>query len=281
MTTDFLHTTLGSTGIPVHRVGFSASYRPGTRTVERAIDDGLNLLFCFGLDTQLLSVVRKIPAAKRRELCLVTGAYNMIWWQPNLRKSLEKRLRQLGTDYIDVFLWLGVMKPKEMPESILEEMARFREEGKVRAIGLSCHDRKFAGELAARNAVDVLMIRYNAAHRGAEQDIFPHVAAHGTGVISYTSTRWTSLLRPPKGWPSTRPVPDASTAYRFVLSHPAVHTILMAPTNERQYEANINGIRKGPLTDEEMAYVREFGDAVYRSSKSIFSTADRRARKAH
>jgi hypothetical protein len=34
-------------------------------------------------------------------------------------------------------------------------------EGKVRAIGISTHDRKFAGKLAAEGALDVFLIRYN------------------------------------------------------------------------------------------------------------------------
>ena len=108
---------------------------------------------------------------------VATGAYNLIWTRQNFRRTLEKRLRQLRTDYIDVFHFLGVMKPKEFPEPLQEELQRLKEDGRVRAVAMSCHDRKFAGELAARGALDVLMIRYNAAHRGAEQDIFPHLAA--------------------------------------------------------------------------------------------------------
>ena len=38
-----------------------------------------------------------------------------------------------------------------------------------------------------RNELDVYMIRYNAAHRGAEHDIFPHLAAYNPGVVSYTA----------------------------------------------------------------------------------------------
>jgi len=277
MNADFLRTVL--TGTPVHRIGLSATYRPGNKAIHRAIDEGVNLLFSFGTDTQMLSVIREIPAARRGDFCYVTGAYNLMWWYPNLRRTLEKRLRQLRTDYIDAFLFLGVTKPSEMPERVFEEFSRFKEEGKVRAVGLSTHDRKFAGELAARGAVDVLMIRYNAAHRGAERDIFPFLQNHNPGVISYTSTRWTSLLRRPRGWPADRPAPPASMTYRFVLSNPHVHICLMAPTSEKQVIENLTGIRQGPLTSDEMGALREFGDAVYRSSHSIFSFSDRRERK--
>jgi hypothetical protein len=88
----------------------------------------------------------------------------------------------------------------------------------VGAVAVSCHDRRLAGQLGAAGDVDVLMVRYNAAHPGAECDIFPYVAAHNTGVVSYTATRWTYLLRRPKGWPRERPVATAGQCYRFVLS---------------------------------------------------------------
>jgi len=110
------------------------------------------------------------------------------------------------------------------------------------------------------------MIRYNAAHRGAEQDIFPHLAAHQPGVISYTATRWRFLLRRPKGWPGGGRVPTAGECYRFVLSNPHVDVCLTAPSNAEQLEANLAAVRAGPLSDDDLAYLRDFGDAVHRTA---------------
>lgn len=42
MTPDFTHATLGHTGLPVHRLGLSASYRPGKKVVFEPIDDGIS-----------------------------------------------------------------------------------------------------------------------------------------------------------------------------------------------------------------------------------------------
>ena len=44
----------------------------------------------------------------------------------------------------------------------------------VRALGVSIHDRPRAGRLAESSPLDLLMIRYNAAHRGAEQEAETH-----------------------------------------------------------------------------------------------------------
>ena len=264
---DFLHSTLGRTGWPVFRLGLSASYRPGRVAVHRAIDGGVNYFFAYGFDGQMLGALRQVFQTRRHDLIVASGGYNWILWRSNLRKDLEKRLRQLGTDYLDVFMFLGVMKPEHFPESVEEEMVRLRKEGKVRAIGISTHDRRLAGDLAARGTLDVLMIRYNAAHRGAETHVFPYLAAHAPGLVSYTATRWSQLVRRTKGWPKDRPVPTAGQAYRFVLSNPHVDLALTAPRSVEQLEENLAEIAKGPLSEEEMAFMRDYGDAVRRARK--------------
>jgi aryl-alcohol dehydrogenase-like predicted oxidoreductase len=261
------HTVLGSTGMKVSRLGLSASYRPGVKTIYTAVDEGVNFFFGFGIDTQLIKALRDIFKGNRERMVLATGAYNLIIGYPNLRRTLEKRLRQFGTEYVDTFMFLGVMKEKEFPPKVLEEMVRFKEEGKVRSIGISCHNRPLLGKLAADGVLDVLMLRYNAAHRGAEKDVFPYLEKHDPGVVSYTATRWTEMMRRPKNWPKGGSVPDAGMAYRFVLSNPHVDVCLTAPANEKQIRENIAAVRRGPLNDEEMTFVKQFGDAVHATRK--------------
>jgi aryl-alcohol dehydrogenase-like predicted oxidoreductase len=267
MDQDFTHTTFGRKGWPVHRLGLSATYRPGKAAVYKALDEGINFFFCFGIDTQMIRVLREVLKSQRERYVVATGAYNYIWWHQNLRRALEKRLRQLRTDYVDVFLFLGVMRRKEFPGALQEELCRLREDGRARSVGISTHDRKFAGELAAQGALDALMVRYNAAHRGAEQDIFPHLKGSNPGVINHTATRWTYLLRRPRGWPSDGHVPDAGLCYRFVLSNPHVHVCLTAPRSVRELEENLAALRQGPLDQEEMLFMQKFGDAVHHTKK--------------
>jgi len=262
-TSDFLHGRLGPKNWPVFRLGLAASYRPGERTVRCALDHGVNYLFAFAIDTNITGVVRGMNADQREKVLLATGGYNWILGHTSLRKSLENALRRYKTDYIDIFHFLGVLKPKEFPPRIQEELNALRADGKVRATAISCHHRRFAGGLAARGAVDALMIRYNAAHPGAETDIFPHVAAHNTGVISYTATRWRRLLVRPGGWPNSEPIATAGQCYRFVLSNPKVQVALTAPSNERQLLENLRELERGPLPEDEMAFLRRFGAYVH------------------
>jgi aryl-alcohol dehydrogenase-like predicted oxidoreductase len=263
MTEDFTHSVLGRTGLKVFRLGLAATYRPGKDALHCALDAGINYFFCYGFDGQMIGTLRSLFKTRRDQLIVSTGAYNLLVGHPDLRRTLEKRLRQLGTDYIYVFLFLGVTNPKHLGARELEEMAKFREEGKVRAIGISCHDRKFVGKLVAEGAIDVTMMRYNAAHRGAEADIFPHLEAHDPGVVSYTATRWSYLLRRPRGYPADAPVPTADQCYRFVLSNPNVDVCLTAPANRKQLQENLAGLGKGPLSHDEMSFMTRFGDQVH------------------
>lgn len=235
--------------------------------MHRAAERGVNLFFAYGIDRQMIRALRPLLGSERQRFVVATGAYNLVLGHTDLRRTLEARLRQFNTDYIDLFLFLGVMREKDFPLRLRDELLSLRETGKARYVGLSCHDRKFAGRLAADGGMDVLMVRYNAAHRGAEQEIFPFCSAHNPGIISYTATRWRYLLRAPKRWPAHGPVPTAPMCYRFVLSHPGVHVALSAPRSLRELDENIDALQQGPLDEEEDRFMRSFGDAVHQSKK--------------
>ncbi len=263
MTTNFLRSHLGHMDWPVFRLGMSSTNRPGERAIRLALEHGVNYFFGYAIDSQLTRVVREMNADQREKIILATGGYNWIVSHTPLKKSLENALRRYRTDYIDVFQFLGVMNPKQFPPRIQDELNVLRESGRVRATAISCHHRPFAGQLAERGLLDALMIRYNAAHPGAERDVMPHLAAHGTGFISYTATRWGRLLVRPRGWPKSEPIATPGQCYRFVLSNPQVQVALTAPSNERQLLDNLREVERGPLPDDEMAFMRRFGAYVH------------------
>jgi aryl-alcohol dehydrogenase-like predicted oxidoreductase len=262
MVADFLHGPLGKIGTPVCRIGLSATYRPGRRTVFKALDEGLNYFLFLGFDRHMTSVLRETIAARREQYVLATGAYNLIWGHQNLRRTLERRLRKVRTDYIDIFHVFGVTRRAYFTPQVREELQAVRESGLVRGVSISTHDRPFAAELAREGTLDAMMIRYNAASRGAETEIFARLPESNPAVVGFTATRWTSLLRAPQGYPKGGRIPSAGMCYRFVLSNPAVHVCMMAPGNLEQFEQNLREIRRGALDEEEMGFMRSFGGVV-------------------
>jgi len=113
--------------------------------------------------------------------------------------------------------------------------------------------------------VDVLHVRYNAVHPGTERDIFPKLPALEIrpGVVSFTATCWGDLMKPDK-------VPAASDCYRFNLTNSAVDLCLTGPRAASDLAAALDALDKGPMTPEEMDWMRRVGQAKYFKS-SVFS----------
>jgi aryl-alcohol dehydrogenase-like predicted oxidoreductase len=139
-------------------------------------------------------------------------------------------------------------------------MRALKEEGKTKALAISIHDRKMGRALVDELELDVLMIRYNAAHRGAEREIFQTFPDRRPGVVAYTATRWGKLLQPSRGLGPMTP----GECYRFALGHPSVDVVLCGAANYQELEANAREVAQGPLSPERLEEVKKFGDAVRR-----------------
>jgi predicted aldo/keto reductase-like oxidoreductase len=147
-------------------------------------------------------------------------------------------------------------------------MCALRQAGKTRAIGFSSHDRKLASTLAAALPADVLMVRYNAAHRGAEREVFAPLGCLGSsrpGIIGYTATRWRMLLDPQPALGFAKPM-TAPECYRFALGHPMVDMVWCAAGSADELREDVAGVLAGPLAGERADEVRRFGDAVHEAA---------------
>jgi len=248
-------------GRRVHRLGLAASYGIDEAGVRGALERGINYLYFANQKSgALLKPVREAIERDRGNL-VIAGTTTIGWFGGSVRRAAERLLAKLGTDYLDVFQlgWLGV--GAAWTTSTVRELEQLKQSGKVRALGVSIHDRERAGRLAADSPLDMLMIRYNAAHPGAERDIFPHLAKRSPMVVAYTATRWRKLLKRPSGWQGQ--VMTAGDCYRFCLSSPHVDVVLCGPKNTQELDENLSALAKGPLTPDEESWIRDFGRAVH------------------
>lgn len=251
---------LGRTGFKVGRLGLASSYGVPADAVEEAVDRGINYLFWGSIRRPGMSEgIKRVVKKDRNKIFLCLQTYHR--WIGFARRSIEKGLRILGLDYADVLL-LGFYN-KRPSQRLLDLALSLKEQGKIRFIGLSTHRRRLIPELAQDKTFDLFHIRYNAAHRGAETDIFPYLPSeNGPGIISFTATSWRQLLNPKK-IPSGEKIPTAMDCYRFVLSHPAVHCCIAAPKNLQEAREDLKALELGPMTPEELAWMRRVGDGVY------------------
>ena len=220
----------------------------------------INFFFWTPRMGRVTPALRRALHADRDRYVVATGPATA-WWASNLRRFVHKALRLLDTDHLDVLQMHSVGLTSSWKQSTVNEMVTLRDEGKVRSIGISTHNRVLAGMLAADSPLDLLMIRYNAANPGAEHDIFPHLPDRGRSVVAYTATSWRQLLRRPRGW--TGQVPTAGHCYRFCLSQDKVDVVLTGPKNGQQLRENLQALQAGPLDKQEMSWMRELGRAVH------------------
>lgn len=251
--------TLGRSGISVSRLGLAGSYGIDADGTERAFHElGVRYFFVTPRMRGMFEGVRRlIKSGHRDELVIATGANVPTGF--GVRRALDKALAAFDVEYIDVFHLFWVQAHWYVTGGTWPAMREAKESGKAKALAVSIHDRPMALQLASELSLDALMIRYNAAHRGAEKEIFDGLDANDRpGIVAYTATRWGKLLQPANGQtPMT-----AGECYRFALSHPKVDVVLSGPATYAELEANAAGVREGPLSPARLAEVRSFGDAV-------------------
>ena len=271
---------IGYQGVSVRTVG---------RLLGGALDAGLNVIDtaeCYD-DSEIL--IGKAIGSRRREFYLFTkcghagGWARADWRRAPLLASVERSLRRLATDYVDLIQLhscsLGELKKGEA----IEALERARERGWARYIGYSGD-----GE-AARYAVecgrfDTLQTSVSIADQDAVERTLPLASARSIGVIAkrplanvawsyakkpaepYYQTYWSRLRK--LDYPFLKSSPDAavSTALRFTLSVPGIHTAIVGTTKPERWQQNAELVRGGALSRGEFDRIRARWSEVAGSS---------------
>ncbi len=258
-TPGFESRVLGRSGLTVGPIGISASYGVPTKAVERAFERGANYLYWGSMRRERFAKAIRNLAPQRDRMVLVLQSY--VFWPPVLTRSVERALLSLRFGHADVLLLGWARGP--LSERTLDAWRRLRDRGLVRHLAVSTHVRPLVPELARNPEIDIIHLRYNAAHRGAEHDIFPSLDPETRpGIVAYTTTCWRRLIQPGRIPPGER-VPTAGDCYRFALSHPSVDLVVTGPSVASHAEESLDAAERGPMSEEELAWMRRVGDAVY------------------
>jgi aryl-alcohol dehydrogenase-like predicted oxidoreductase len=306
------YVTLGRTGMRVSVAGlgcggFSQLGLAQGRTeadaiaiIHQALELGVNFFdtaAAYGTEGIL---GRAIKTVRREEVVIATKApfsfSNPHSTPEGIVGSLDKSLRQLDTDYIDVYQLHGV--PPSAYDHALNELApvllREKAKGKFRHLGISetaPHDLDHQMvERAAQDGVwDVVMVGFHMMHQNARQHVFPLTRANGVGTLLMFAVR--NIFSQPERlrstirdlaaagevpqWLADAPdpleflihdgsastVPDA--AYRFVRHEPGVDVVLFGTGNPEHLRTNIASILKPPLPEADRKQLADlFGHLV-------------------
>jgi aryl-alcohol dehydrogenase-like predicted oxidoreductase len=241
-------------------IALASSYGLPGREVERAFERGVRSFFWGALRRRDFgAALRRI--ARRSPVAVAVQTFARRPWL--VRPSVEIARLRLGVDVIDV-LGLGYWNAPP-PRAIVEVAMALRDEGIVRNVVISCHARSTFAALVADPSYDAVMARYNAAHTGAERDVFPLAIAAKKPVIAYTATCWGALVGcAPEG----ERAPSGADCYRFALSHPAVTACLAGPKDAKELDGVLEALARGPLDEAEIAWMRRAGVRLRAAQKS-------------
>ena len=271
----FIYTELPHVQKRVLRIGVAGNYGLQTKDIYHAAERGVGYWLWSPHFKKVTPALKELLGRERERhvVAAYTGTFGTAITARQVRKGAERSLRLLGLDQVDILMlgWLG--RASRFTESIQDELVRLKGEGKVKVVGVSIHDRVRAGKLARDSMLDAFMIRYNAKHPGAEQDIFPHLEVRQPAVMAYTATSWRQLLKPISGiemppWPGAArrdgvpPPLSGPLCYRFCVTSPHVNVVLTGPRTCSQLDENLDALEAGPLQQEEEAWVREYGRRV-------------------
>jgi len=256
---------LGKTGMKIGRLGISSSFGVPAKSIEEAFERGCNY-FTWGTfvkghsDEMKKAVSNIIDKGKRDELVLSYYTYAHSNYLSEL--YLRKKLKVLGIDYVDVLL-LGYFSSRPR-QGLIDGALKLKERGMIKHIGISGHNRKLFPKLEKEGIFDVFHLRYNAAHRGAENDTFPHIKGEQrAGIVTFVSTKNGQLLNPKKMPDGESPLSSVD-CYRFCLSNPSVDACMSGAKTAEQMKQNLTSLDLGPLSDEEMKRVRRVGDYLHK-----------------
>jgi aryl-alcohol dehydrogenase-like predicted oxidoreductase len=294
---------LGKTGLRDSTLGFGGSevgYQAvAQKTVDKilntALDAGINVIDTAECYADGETLVGKAIAGRRAEVVLMTkcgharlgsaseraaGYAQEDWNSTMLAHSIERSLKNLGTDYVDVMQFHSPSLATLKDGRVIEVLHQSRERGQARFVGCSI-DSDDAVYAVESGAFDTLQISVSIADQEAIELVLPKAAALGMGVIvkrPIANAAWRHGKQPPSDW-YTRPYWDrlqalnydfirrgaenaGEVALRFTLGTPGVTTAIVGTTRVERIAQNIAHAGAGPLPNTEYEAIRARWRAV-------------------
>ena len=195
---------LGNTGIEMSRMamGTGTSGTAGSSNQTRQLgikglsdllragfDDGINFwdsADAYGSHPHLREALKKI---ERDRVVILTKTTSRTY--EGVKKDLERFRKEIGTDYLDIVLLHAVTDPQwnRNMSGAMEALSEAKEEGIIRARGISCHSLGALETAADEPWVEVDLARYNPAGASMDADVptvrrvLERMKENGKGII--------------------------------------------------------------------------------------------------
>ncbi len=257
---------LGKTDLEVSILGYGCMRLPvidgdmknvdeteAARCIRRAIDAGVNFVdtaYIYHGGASEVAVGKALKDGYREKALLMDKSPTWLLEKPeDYEKYLDEQLQRLDTDYLDIYLFhsLGEKSFEEKVKglNLYERALRAKEQGKIRAIGWSFHDKPDnLKPMIDAGIGEVMLVQYNMLDR-KNKEMIAYAAQNGIGVIVMGPVGGGKLASPPpevaaKMREEGREPFDPELALRFVLSNPNVSIALSGMSNIEQVESNLD-----------------------------------------
>lgn len=281
---------LGKTDMDVSVLGFGGSeigYKAtAVETVvdllNRALDAGLNLIDTAECYRGSEEAIGHAVGHRRNDFYLFTkcGHPHGIesganWSKTSILESIERSLRRLGTDRVDVVQLHSCSESELRKGEAIEALQTAREKGYTRYIGYS-GDSGAARYAVECSAFDTLQTSISIADQEAIELTLPVAREKNIGVIakrplanvawrtghhpidSYHHEYWERLRKLEYDFLTDEDLEHTvSIALRFTLTVSGVHTAIVGTTKPERWESNAQLLETGPLSEREFQAIRQ------------------------
>ena len=253
--------TLGRTGLKVTTMGFGCMITSDPSVIERAADIGINY-FDTARGYQGGNNERMVGAAlkgKRKNVFISTktGAGT----KEEALNDLETSLRELGSDYVDVWCLHGRSSPSQVSDEFIEAQQLAKKQGKVRFSGVSTHrgQQELLPWLAEQGQIDVVIVAYNFAMDKSMEAAVEAAAKGGIGLVGMKVMAG-GFRRPRPGDPTQEKLKRPGVmlaALKWVIRNPHIHTTIPSITDMDQLDENLKAMREAFGAAEEKLLARQ------------------------
>ncbi len=230
---------LGKTGLKVSTVGYGCMITSDPSVISRAVDMGINYY-----DTsrgyqggQNERMVGAALGAKRKNIIL--SSKEDAKDKAGALRELETSLKELGTDYLDIWLLHGASTPGAISDELVDAQRTAKQQGKARFIGISTHQLPAVADRLIETKLDVAIAQYNFTSEPSWGPAIEKLAKAGVGLIAMkVMAGGTRPGRRGTPRPEMQRSNAAAAALRWVLRNPGIATTVPSMTDMDQLEQN-------------------------------------------
>jgi predicted aldo/keto reductase-like oxidoreductase len=246
---------LGRTGLKVTTVGFGCMITSDGSVIERAADAGINYFdtargYSHGNNERMVGAAL---GTKRKQLVVSTKTHARD--KAAMTQQLEESLRELNTDYIDIWYLHGVDKGSDITDDMIEVQQTAKKAGKIRFAGVSTHSgqKELLPWLAQKGVFDVVLTSYNFTMDAGMDQAIATAAKAGMGVVAMkVMAGGVRRVQPSDPMYKKLTQPGAMlAALKWVVNKPNVATTIPSITDNDQLEENLKAMENSLSAGDE------------------------------